>query len=94
MLRMLSVIALASVALGCTPKVMTYAEALELCRDKADAAEGPQGEVGFSVGTNGPSANLSISISDSYLRGDDPQVVFETCMNELSANGQISGELQ
>ncbi len=76
---------------ACTLPQMTYGEAIEFCRDKADAAAGPQGTVGLSVGTGGTNATFSISLSDSYLRGDDPKVVYETCMNELSQNGQISG---
>ncbi len=77
--------------MACTLPQMTYVEALAFCQDKADAAAGPQGVVGLGVGTGGTNASLSISLSDSYLRGDDPQVVYETCMNELSQNGQISG---
>lgn len=91
MFRTVSIIALIVVAAGCTPKVLTHAEALEMCRDQADAASGPQGNLGASTGTSGTRANVSISISDSFLRGDDPQMVFDTCMNELSSNGQILG---
>ncbi len=76
---------------ACTLPQMTYTEAMVLCQDKADAAAGPQGALGFSVGTGGTNASLSISVSDSYFNGDDPAVVYETCMNELSQNGQISG---
>lgn len=76
---------------ACAPQKMTYAEAFAFCKDKADAAAGPQGEVGLSIGTGGTNASLSISVSDSFLRGDDPQVVFETCMNEFTLSGRISG---
>ncbi len=76
---------------ACTMPQMTYAEALAFCQDKADAAAGPQGAVGLSVGTGGTDASFAISVSDSYLRGDDPKVVYESCMNELAPNGQISG---
>ena len=76
---------------ACTLPHMTYVEALTFCQEKADAAAGPQGDVGLSLGTDGTNASFSISISDTYLRGVDPKVVYETCMNELSQNGQISG---
>ena len=76
---------------ACSLPQMTYAEALAFCQDKADAAAGPQGEVELSVGTVGTNASFSISVSDSFIRGDDPAIVYETCMNELSQNGQISG---
>ena len=76
---------------ACTMPQMTYVEAMAFCQDKSDAAAGPQGAVELSAGTGGTNASFAISISDSYLRGDDPQVVYEACMNELSQNGQISG---
>lgn len=76
---------------ACTAPQKTYVEAMAFCQDRADAAAGPQGAVGLSVGTGGTDASFSISISDSYLRGDDPKIVYETCMNELAQNGQISG---
>ena len=76
---------------ACTLPQMTYGEAIAFCQDKADAASGPQGEVGLSVGTGGTNATFSISLSDSYLRGDDPKEVYDTCMNELTTTGQISG---
>jgi len=64
------------------------------CQDKADAAAGPQGSVGISVGTGGTTIGGNLSVSDSFLRGDDPKVVYETCMNDLVTSGQISGAAQ
>lgn len=80
-----------AVLAACSMPQMTYIEAMAFCQEKADAAAGPQGAIGLSVGTSGTNASFSISLSDSYLRGDDPKMVYETCMNELSQNGQISG---
>jgi hypothetical protein len=76
---------------ACSAPQKTYAEAIAFCQDRADAAAGPRGAVGLSVGTGGTNASFAISLSDSYLRGDDPKIVYDTCMNELSQNGQISG---
>lgn len=76
---------------ACTPPQMTYVEAVTYCQDNADAAAGPQGTLGLSTGTGGTNATFSISLSDAYLRGDDPEFVYETCMNELAQNGRISG---
>ena len=87
----ITVIAFGLIVSACSAQQMTYAEAVAFCQDKADAAAGPQGAVGLSVGTGGTNASFAISLSDSYLRGDDPKVVYETCMNELSQNGKISG---
>ncbi|MGE4609875.1 MAG: hypothetical protein AAED33_00455 [Paracoccaceae bacterium] len=76
---------------ACSLPQMTYFEAIAFCQDKADAAAGPQGTIGLSVGTGGTNASFEISLSDSFLLGDDPKDLYETCMNELSQNGQISG---
>jgi len=95
MVRLSTATLLAAMVLAaCTPKQMTYAQANAICQDKADAAAGPQGSVGLSVGTGGTSASFGLTISDSFLRGDDPKVVYDTCMNNFYANGQIAGAAQ
>ncbi|MEE9454502.1 MAG: hypothetical protein V3V13_09000 [Paracoccaceae bacterium] len=77
--------------IGCAPKQMTYSEAIAHCQDKSAAAAGPQGKASIGVGTGGTSVGLGITISDSYIRGDDPKVVYDTCMSTLANNGQITG---
>ncbi len=95
MLRSVIVLAAITATVGaCTPRQYSFAEAHEMCEEKADAARGPQGTLSASVGTGGPSASLGISVSDSFLRGEDPQVVYDVCMNNLEANGQIVGGTQ
>ncbi len=92
-MRFVSLAVLAPIALAaCAPQPMTLKQAMAYCQEKADAAAGVHGNVGLSLGTGGTSASLSLSVSDSYLRGDDPKIVYDTCMNNLSANGQITGE--
>ena len=91
MFRALTAIVILTAVAGCEPRQMTYADALEVCRDKADAAAGPQGDIGLRMDSNGLTPTLNLSISDSFLRGDDPQEVFDTCMNDLSISGQIIG---
>ena len=92
MLRSLILLTAAGALLSaCTPRQYSYVEARALCQDKADAAAGPQGNVAVGVGTGGTSFSGGISFSDSYLRGDDPQIVFDKCMNNLMASGQIVG---
>ncbi len=92
MLRLFSTMILAGIAVSaCVPKQMTLGEAMDYCQEKADAAAGPQGNVTIGIGTDGPTFGAGISISDSYLRGDDPTVVYNKCMSDLSANNQIIG---
>lgn len=92
MLRKILPLLMTGVAISaCTPPTMTHQEAMAYCDDKAKSAAGPRGKVGVGVGTGGPFANVSVSISDSYIRGDDPQMVYNKCMQELSSSGRITG---
>lgn len=72
-----------------TPKLYTYAEAVALCDDKARSAAGPRGEAEFGIGTGGPSASLSLSFDESFIRGRDPDAVYAECLDQLRRNGQI-----
>jgi len=94
MFRVFASIVIISAVAGCDPRPMTYAEALEICRDKSNAAAGPQGNIGLRMDANGLTPTVNLSISDSFLRGDDPQEVFDICMNDLSISGQIIGVTQ
>ena len=76
---------------GCESTLQTYsnAEAVALCEDKARSAAGPRGELEFGVGTEGPSAGLSLSFDEAFLSGRDPKAVYNECLDQLRANGQI-----
>jgi len=78
-------LALSSVALvlalaACEPQQMTLEQAIDFCSEKAAQAAGPTGSAEIGVGSEGTFANITIGISDSYLRGDDPQLVYDRCM--------------
>ncbi len=92
MTRYLAVTALVALA-ACESVLQTYtdAEAIALCEDKARSAAGPRGEAEFGIGTNGPSAGLSLSFDESFLRGRDPDAVYAECLDHLRRNGQIAG---
>ena len=83
-MRRTAFLAISAVTLiaACEQPGMTFEEAREYCSEQAAAAAGPQGEASFAIGTGGPSASLSISIADSFIRGDDPQMVYDRCMAE------------
>lgn len=92
MFRTIIILGVTGIALSaCTPKQMTYGEAIAYCQDKSADAAGVRGNATVGVGTGGTRAGLSLSISESFIRGDDPKVVYDTCMTNLSNNGQISG---
>lgn len=78
---------------ACAPNLPMYsrADAIDYCQEQARQAAGPTGSV--TIGANsssGPFLGAQINLSDAYLRGLDPAVVYENCMNQLAANGQIS----
>lgn len=74
-----------------TPVTFTYAEAVAFCTEQARNAAGPRvgGQVGISSGSNGNFANLGIMFTDSFLRGDDPDIVYNGCLQRLNDGGQI-----
>lgn len=95
MVRMSIFLSVAALALtACDPilKTMTYSQAVSRCQEESREASSPQ--ISATVGANsntGLFGGLSISLSDAYIRGLDPAMVYETCMNDLAANGQIIG---
>ena len=78
--------ALASVAVmaACGPVPLDQAE--RECLQDARLAVHPRGEIGFGVGSNGPSVDLDLTISTDYLLGRDPSAVFEACV--INKSGQ------
>jgi hypothetical protein len=91
MIRALALLSLALLT-GCQPPVMTYPEAVTFCTDRARSAAGPRG--GAMVGFNsqdGPQAAIGFSFDQNFLAGRDPNAVYAACMDNLRANGQITG---
>ncbi len=70
------------------PRTYTLAEAKAICEDERRDAQGPRSSV--TLGTNserGGFANMSISLNDSFIRGQDPDVVYADCMSRLPIVG-------
>lgn len=64
-----------------------------LCADRARAAAGPAGTVGFGIGSGGLATDLDVTISSDYIAGRDPQDVFDSCMaRRLQAGARLSTE--
>ncbi len=66
------------------PKTYTIQEARAICEEKQRDAQGPRTNV--TVGANSESGGfggVSIALSDSYLRGEDPKLVYDKCMASL-----------
>jgi predicted small lipoprotein YifL len=64
---------------ACGPISLPDAE--RLCFDRARQAEAPRGEVGIGASNRGGAyARGEITITSDYLRGADPETVYNTCV--------------
>ncbi len=61
--------------------------AYETCSERARLAQGPGGRVGVGVGSGGLSSDLNVTITSDFLRGRDPQIVYDTCFRDLTGAG-------
>ncbi len=81
----------AGVALtACDPVPMSPERAAQVCEEQARAAQGPTGSVTVGVNSRtGPYAGASIGITDDYLRGRDPLVVYSNCVMRRTGQAPI-----
>ncbi len=64
---------------ACGPISLPDAE--RQCFDRARQAEAPRGEVGLGASTDGGAyARGEITITSDFLRGADPETVYNTCV--------------
>lgn len=64
--------------------------AADICEDRARAATGPTGEIGVGFNNKGETkAKLELGITSDYLRGRDPQRVYEECVRQKTGQGPI-----
>lgn len=79
-----------AVVSACTPTPVTPAQAAERCEARARAAQGPTGDVTFGVNNRtGASTSASIGISSDFVRGLDPDAVFDRCVLEMTGESPI-----
>jgi len=73
---------------ACGP--MPPGQAADICEERARGAAGPRGEAYMGVtSTGGAATGAKISISSDYLLGRDPQLVYETCVRDLTGQGPV-----
>ena len=75
---------------ACGPAVIDPERAAQLCEARAQAAQGPTGEV--TVGVNSESGGfggLSVGLSSDFLAGRDPLAVYESCVMQRTGNPPI-----
>ena len=73
-------LALVSLALLAACGPMTIERAERECFDRARLAAHPRGKVAVGVGSGGPRAGLSLSVSSDFIQGRDPAAVYDSCV--------------
>jgi len=69
---------------------MSPERAAEFCEDRARAASGPTGGVHIGVNTRGKvHTGVAIGVSTDFLKGSDPNVVYEDCVRQKTGQGPI-----
>ena len=62
--------------------------AAEICEERARGAAGPTGEIGIGVNSErGIVTNAEVAITSDFIRGRDPQVVYDQCVRNLTGQG-------
>ena len=60
---------------------VTTEQALKQCAARAEAAKGPQTNVGVGISSRGGvSTGIGFAVTGDFLRGRAPEDVFETCV--------------
>ena len=77
----------ASLVTACGP--MSPETAARVCEERARAATGPTGSVSIGISNRGPSVGAEIGISNDYLQGRDPYVLYDQCVRQKSGQGPI-----
>ena len=81
-------VAMVGVALAlaaCAP--LPLADAERECLRDARLAERPGGEIGIFAGNGGVQTTVGVEISTDYLRGKDPEDVYQSCV--LRRSGEM-----
>ena len=79
---------------GCTkPEPITVERAMAICTDRARSAVKPDVNVGVGVGIGKrvrTGVGIGIELSSDYLKGRDPEEVYEECV--VSKSGEKPSE--
>ncbi|WP_458792359.1 hypothetical protein [Yoonia sp. MH D7] len=76
--------------LGACSTTMTPQQAADHCEKRARDAQGPTGGVTFGVNNkSGAFTEAEIGISSDFLRGADPDVLYDRCVIEITGEGPI-----
>ncbi len=60
------------------------------CEERARAAQGPTGEIGVGINSDGNvSTGLSIGLSSDFIAGRDPEEVYVNCVRQKTGMDPI-----
>lgn len=77
----------ALIALAGCGQSLSPEQAYERCSERARLAVAPRGSIGVGVGSGGPSASLGVTITNDFIQGRDPYLVYDTCFREFTGAG-------
>lgn len=79
-----------AVLASCGPQIVDPEAADAICEERARAAQAPTGEITFGINSNtGTSTSAAIGISSDFIRGLDPDLVYDRCVLEMTGAGPI-----
>lgn len=75
---------------GCGDGIVDPVRAAEQCEMRARGAQAPTGEVTFGVNNRtGASSSARIGITSDFVRGLDPDLVYDRCIFEKTGSAPI-----
>ncbi|MFT6536052.1 MAG: hypothetical protein ACJAQU_000952 [Loktanella salsilacus] len=91
-MRAFGLIAGLAVLAACTPPTPPTLQQVEAkCSQEARAAAGPTGQVTVGASSsNGLRSGISIGVTDDFLRGREPAVVYAECYTRLSGAAPLT----
>ncbi len=76
--------------LGACATMMDPIQAADHCEKRARDAQGPTGHVTFGVNSrSGGFTEAEIGLTSDFLRGTDPELLYDRCVIELTGEGPI-----
>ncbi|MBS1301350.1 hypothetical protein [Loktanella sp. SALINAS62] len=90
-LRWTASLGLVALAACGPPLPPTIAQIEARCADQAAAAAGPTGQVSVGVSSAfGVQTGIAVGITDDFIRGRDPAVVYSECYTRLSGAAPLA----
>jgi hypothetical protein len=86
-IKMLLLVSLGLVFLSCGERVKTtlpWEKVLNICLDEKNGAISPKAVMNLSNSKKGNRVGFSLSFSSDFIKGTDPDTVYDDCIKRLS----------